>query len=965
MTPAGRSLEEWHALLGAQFTALHEARAATNKPVFALEHGLEASELHQLEEAVRRHIRSAPPFNEHALCWVVYAAEVGYGYSGDEYWQTFAQRTPGWHQQGDRDWVRRKFRSFHDEFGGARPEGAWAKHFSIICWPILHAILPRDLQRQLAQVLFEARHSFSPAVFSSPSALGELIASRSLRTSSRFQNLIQETALIGQLASALLLDQDRESNEVILPTTVRRLRADLEREQAAREWLQDARRVAGERVKLRGLTRQGSSAREKAIEEDGGEETKPLRIEPRLLLRPKDIERSSWDVLLEIPDLSGLVAQFPTARDVVLGSRCIVAGSSGRPLARGRLVQGAQRILLERWPRSDETLLEYEGAPADVQALLRLHFGLRPGPTWLFRIASDGLGYEVRGLSVRPSEQYVIVRTDGRPEVRGRSRPVSLSCEGAWSSMLDFPGAFEADDERMIGAVGLRRTRRVRVAPAGLSASAWDGEGRAEWLLGESPCVVIQADHTLEGATVSLTADPTPLRIGRIEPGAPTFVELEALPLGEHVLTVRTQHYGDSEAWGRLTVAIRPPQAFEGATHRTGPLSVGIDPPTPTFEQLWSGKVSIEITGPEGRQFRATVRLLDRRDGKLLIARDLPPLTLPTPPSRWRTHFRKHFCEAAPVKEHLEAARICEVEILAEELGSAVLRCEREFAPLRWLVKTEADRLSLSLSDDTGIEAEALQGHHYSFSRPDERKPIDASAFARSPQYIDPAGGLFVALRGTHVACVAALPPKKTLAGRQFSARVATVTPSAESAMRALRQIEYWGQARLAGDGFVSSSQREALRALTQQLTMIVAGDEWGEIEADYGEGVASEHDLKRAIASMPSEHGFASAIERAVEELVQATTAQRLARFNELVARFFRDRLEHPAWLCELALRLASDPTDLRAWAREELENGLRSLHDELAIPRAARFLVLAVSRQLAEHSIVSADLYPGWSWE
>jgi len=123
---------------------------------------------------------------------------------------------------------------------------------------------------------------------------------------------------------------------------------------------------------------------------------------------------------------------------------------------------------------------------------------------------------------------------------------------------------------------------------------------------------------------------------------------------------------------------------------------------------------------------------------------------------------------------------------------------------------------------------------------------------------------------------------------------------------------------------------------------------------------IAGNLDAAIAVGTEP-----ASAIERAVTDLVHATTAQRLARFHELVARFFREWSEHSGWLCELALRLASDPTDLSAWAREKLENGLRRLHDKPVIPRAARFLVLAVSRQLAEHSIVSGDLHPGWSWE
>jgi hypothetical protein len=36
----------------------------------------------------------------------VYSAEIGYEYSGEEYWQTFAERTPGWAGYGDRNFIR-------------------------------------------------------------------------------------------------------------------------------------------------------------------------------------------------------------------------------------------------------------------------------------------------------------------------------------------------------------------------------------------------------------------------------------------------------------------------------------------------------------------------------------------------------------------------------------------------------------------------------------------------------------------------------------------------------------------------------------------------------------------------------------------------------------------------------------------------------------------------------------------
>jgi hypothetical protein len=34
----------------------------------------------------------------------VYATEFGYGYAGEEYWQTFQAETPNW--SGERDWLR-------------------------------------------------------------------------------------------------------------------------------------------------------------------------------------------------------------------------------------------------------------------------------------------------------------------------------------------------------------------------------------------------------------------------------------------------------------------------------------------------------------------------------------------------------------------------------------------------------------------------------------------------------------------------------------------------------------------------------------------------------------------------------------------------------------------------------------------------------------------------------------------
>ena len=87
-----------HVRLEQHFDALSETRQAVqpHAPVFALEHGLSEAEL------VASAYRGPAAVKQHRIdrrAWiplVVYASEIGYSYSGDEYWQTFEASTPGW-----------------------------------------------------------------------------------------------------------------------------------------------------------------------------------------------------------------------------------------------------------------------------------------------------------------------------------------------------------------------------------------------------------------------------------------------------------------------------------------------------------------------------------------------------------------------------------------------------------------------------------------------------------------------------------------------------------------------------------------------------------------------------------------------------------------------------------------------------------------------------------------------------
>jgi hypothetical protein len=71
----------------------------------------------------------------------------------------------------------------------------------------------------------------------------------------------------------------------------------------------------------------------------------------------------------------------------------------------------------------------------------------------------------------------------------------------------------------------------------------------------------------------------------------------------------------------------------------------------------------------------------------------------------------------------------------------------------------------------------------------------------------------------------------------------------------------------------------------------------------------------------------------------------------------------QNPVWLSELALRLASDPANVEAWAGERLRAGVTRLLEVPTLARAARFVVLATDHYL-QSQIAPGELYVGWRW-
>lgn len=966
------SLVDWQARLAAHFSALSDKRraAAPEQPIFALEHGLNDSELQQLATDIRRAIEHSSPSKAHNLPWIVYAAEIGYGYAGDEYWQTFERETPDWTLNGDRYWIRDCYRQFQTGFGGAVPSGAWAEHFSIICWPITHAILPKDLQRQLARILYELRHSFSGELLESPATLGELIAARSWNATSRFQNLAQETQLVGQIAAALLLQGDLGSDNLIHPATLRRIGEDLDRERRAREWLRGARQFARDRAQVRGLGLLGRSTTSTISRPDEARaEVAALGIEPRLVLRPTDPQGGSWEMLIEIPDLSHLLLRFPRTREILTGSRCVVAGASGRPLARERCLHGAQRVTLARWPRADEVLLQFEQTDPQLEYLLRTECLLRPGPLWLFRIASDGLAYESRSLRVRPGERYIVVSTSGPLVSTKHTCPIDLQCEGASGALLKLPSALTADWEETLRLLGLRQAKTIEVWPAGLAAVVWDGEGHGEWLASEQPCLAICVDHPIDGLLVSMTdgIEP-PLELSSIAPGEPLFVELPQLPVGLHQVRVsaRTSPGTDAEALGDLDVVMRIREArpWSPGVSPHGPLVVQMEPAEPSLEQMWEGHAEVTIRGPVGRSVACTISLFEREGETATASKQLSAMRLPVSAEAWRNHLDKHFRSMRRAEEAYDAARFCDLAFTADELGTFTLRCEREFTPLRWALRRRHEGYVVRLLDDSGGDGQPT------VTRLSFENPILEEQIILASAYDAPAsGGMYVARLRQLTTAIIVPPVIQGLEDLGCTPHIDVETRSLESIMRVLAIAQLWGRARLPGDFFSATRRRDVLLALGSHATRLLCGENWARAELAARGGTDGMTRLKEAVSRQPGEVGIGVVLERDWADLAASTCRERVERIASLATKFRLLPSTGPTdesdagWLSELALRLASDPAGAEAWAGERLRAGLTRLMELPTLARAARFLVLSTDRHYQSQA-QPGGLYAGWEW-
>ena len=925
-------LARLHEQLNEHFRDLQQRRASLggNAPVFALEHGLSGDDFDSLQASVRFAVKSGFGNRYWLRTWLpfaVYTAEAGYEYAGNEFWPSLADMTPGWATYGDRNRVRSWFHKFSTEYGGAVPEGAFADYFTIIAWPITHAILPVYLQRHLAHLLYDFRMGLTTRLLEQPDELGKQLAARSWGYTQRFRIFCTNTSLLGHVAAALLFGEGADS-PYLLRSTLRRLVEGLEREREAKLWLQGARAVASS-VRARGfqpVPPRGGITRSSS-------ERLPVPTDPHLVLRNTD---RGWRAYAQLPDLSGLNRRLPHVYEELRTRRARVEGAVDTILARGRLATPGQEVRLTRWPNPVQPFVHLEDGKEDVNNLLRDQVQITRGPVWLFKQRALGLATEVKGRLVRPGHTYYLVydRTWHPAAVPG-ARPVRFDLADASVVRLTVPEHLTDEDSAGLVAAGLSVRADIAIRPIGIAASSWDGEGSVEWLAGEPGLIGIQAQQIPTAGTLNLAGEQ--YNLDWPEGEQDLFLSLEDLPPGEHELRVSlVGTLQQTLAKGSLLITIRDPGAHLDSTAVGEGIRLLTSPARPTMSELWE-PTAVTIVGPDQMKVELAVSLHAETGARL--TRIERTVTLPVDDSNW-TRIANDLRGDSNFKTHFDLAESLELSVSRAGVGFASLRSDRGFQPLRWQILRERNQSRAHLIDRTDVEGTRVQ--LLRVEEPLKAEDLDPGVDPVAPD----TGGLLLARGGAGLAVTAKalLPakPNSVLAARSMPIVQATAQTVA-GLMRMIEAHQLWADADLPGDVFAQHQRNRVLDAITLALVSLVGGGRWAAAERN----LPGTHDplkhLRDAVSDSMDHWRVADTISKQLWKW--ESPAAMVTGFADVMEMTLRGRGlgEHhsaPRFL----LTLADRPGEVAQWPVVERDLLLQKVLNAPVLLRLARYAVLGV---------------------
>jgi hypothetical protein len=926
--------------LHGHFTQLQRDKQAegAGDPVFALEHPLSLEQVDELGAELSRTLLAARgPRDQYWLAWVVHAAEQGYGFGGLQYWDSFADNTPGWATFGDRDQLRLWFHRFHQRYGGLVPSGRWSENYTYICWPVGHALLPRDLQLQLAESIYNARYDLDLAPILPSRDLGALIARYTYAASTRYAGFLEQADLAGRIVRAMLAEDSSQQRTIYAPT-LERISADLTNISHARDWMSDARQHYAEAsFRMRHGTRTAGAARP-ATEREHHPVTPAIQpsLTPRFTLDRKGA--ALWRASLAPPSLQGLCSLRPELRSAVQSGSFRIDSHGDRLMPSAALLAGqpAPRPLA-RWPLPGEVLLRFDPPHPGLAALLAAPCRLTPGPVWLFRLRDrDTAELSERPVAL-PGVSYIVCYADAA-RIADLGEAIDLGLPELRAVRLDMPARVTSELRARLANAGIELRQTIRVTPVGLTPRRWSSAGEGEWLTNERPTFLLEHDHEL--AHYSLALDDAPVQVVVCSDDQPVLVALDRLSVGSHSLTIQA-HEGPSESrshLGRVTasceiaLAIRNPAAWLPGTLCNEAFVVDVNPREPSLDDVFSGELSVHLDGDPARSVTCELVLLDN-SGETWLSEALFKHRFPITASTWSTALSNFLHRQTDDKEWFSASAAY-LRFDAGELGCHQVSLRLDARPVRWALRREGKRLVLRIIDEA--EMEGYLARRYTFATPALPEELEMAPLLAGAD-VSARGGLYALETETHTQAVVIAPVESRIDLKSLGAAIdTTALHKVDDPVRLAQLITLWHGAR-ASSALARMKQRAVVKALHRQLLCVVCGDAWMHLEDRLSATAPQElwERLDRAVYPGGT-ISFAVSLSRCLT--AELATVDELPQRLAAIAHGYKlDIATHPAALAWIIAnspeRMAECGADWAVWVQQDAAR---------ALVRGARLLAL-----------------------
>lgn len=922
--------------LHAHFRTLAVTKAESDQRVFVLEHCLSDEAIHQLPAALGAALKLKRAMQaDSRLCWIVHAAEQGYNFDGHEYWDSFARRTPNWSHFGSRELLRDWFRQFAADFRGVRPSGAWGSHFTFIAWPITHALLPRDLQDQLARSLYDLRYDLGGLANVSAEHIGRKVESGSYGVSSRYAAFLQQHDLVGRIVQALLRGTESDQN-IINRSTLERVIRDLSSRASARAWLRDAQRhYAGAQVQFSapklGYQLQASEAASSG--------TTHLR-ERGVVLRPTiELRRGSndqWTAYLSIPSfrpLLNLQAEFKAH----LTNTAVTVPSCGDSSFPGQaLLSSANPLRIRHWPNASQCVLRFSKPNAAFDAIVGPECQFKNTHVWLFKRSVDGTAELLQDARLQPNSNYIAVSRE-KQRVQALGTEVSLDCEGMFGVSFDLPNIVPLALNERLRDGGFTVARCVQIRPVGLMPRQWSDEGTGEWLEGETPCLQVTRDHSF--ALYQFSVNGGPLQHVDCGTDPSSLLLLEGLPVGCHRVTVSTCAQVEKSGVTTLTVLassnlkifIRSPIKWSRDSFPLAAMVVYTEPVDASVDDVLTGRFALHVQGDSSRTATCTFVLTDHA-GEVLTSNEIVRHRLPIELVVWRKKLAEHLKKHTNEKSYLDASGgyIC---VDAGDIGEYRHPLRHDHPPLRWMLVSDPIRgRGVRLAND-GVQPSSIKRRR--FSTPYQCEALD-NQLASEGVFGEDAQGQFIAqFNGESTSTiVASLPRGAGLASLGAGVDVQRLHGVRDVALLVASLIA-WTSA-FPANGFSQLKQAEVCEKIRGQVVAVACGVPWAKAEQNLSPVVnLSEWSRLESLVS-PATLAYAISLVRRWQAAPDESDDTLQAIHGALAERFFG---LSDATHCRSAWQLAIDPAICDVPAVVELIARTPGFRD---IVRGARLLHL-----------------------